>query len=280
MTNSFDRSHKDKQYFIDGSTYNCPFCGRRHVRYSVSKTGSYDISNSKTVYYYLVCCDDCEKTSLHLRKYDLVIHQRGTAYGGGYNFAFPLQERKNVQPSDTRTSEYTPRVSILDEKGNPKELDDIFFYHDPSAFFTIDDRIPQSIREALSEACGCLKANYLTGASGCLRKSIYKFLQHQKIPEKDETTPKIAYDKRIDALKKKYPKIERDLFNNLKSVHGLTSQEVHENDWQDFDSPKLHFLLEITKEILMEIYVLPDEKQKRNEALLKLRSEAKFIEEQ
>lgn len=124
------------------------------------------------------------------------------------------------------------------------------------------------------------KTNYLTGASACLRKSIYKLLQHQAIPEKDQTIDKIDYDKRIDALKKKYPKIDSDLFNNLKAVHALTSQEVHENDWEDFDSPKLRFLLAITKEILIEIYVVPDERRKRSIELLKLKSEAKFVEPQ
>ncbi|MCD6045610.1 MAG: hypothetical protein K0R48_773 [Gammaproteobacteria bacterium] len=277
MTNSFDRSHKDKQYFINGSAYNCPFCGRRHVSYSVSNTGSFDVSNTKTVYYYWVCCDDddCGKTSFHLSKYDLVIHQRGAEYGGGHKFAFPPQERKNVQSSDTRTSKYTPRVSILDKKGNPKELDDIFFYHQPSAFFTIDDRIPSSIREPLSQACDCLKSNFLTGASACLRKSIYKFLQEQNIPEKNESGF-IKSDERIETLKKQQPQIKDTLFNKLKSIHTLTSQELHENDWEDFDAHTLRFLLEITRRILTEIYVFPDEERKENEKLSELENKAKI----
>ncbi len=276
MTNSFDRSHKDKKYFINGSTYNCPFCDRNHVKCSVSETGSYNASNTKTVYYYLVCCDDCGNISFHLSNYELITHKRGTAYGGGSNFAFPPQERKNIHSSDGKTIEYGRSVPILDEKGNPKELDDVFFYHQPSVSFTIDERIPTSIRKPLSEACDCLKSNFLTGASACLRKSIYKLLQHQKIPEKDKT----GYDKRIDALKEKYSKIDSGLFDNLKAVHGLTSQEVHENDWQDFDAHTLRFLLEITKEVLIEIYVVPDEKQKRNIEFLTLKSRAKVVEQQ
>ena len=108
-----------------------------------------------------------------------------------------------------------------------------FFTINPTGFFTIDDRIPIAIREPLSEAENCLKSNFLTGASAGLRKSIYKLLQHENIKER------LKHDKRVDLLKKKYPKIDAPLLNTLKKVHVLTSQELHENDWQDFDSHTL-----------------------------------------
>ena len=66
MTNSFDRSHKDKQYFIDGSTYNCPFCNRRNVKYTVADRGSYNKSNTKNVFFYVIQCTDCKKASFRL----------------------------------------------------------------------------------------------------------------------------------------------------------------------------------------------------------------------
>ncbi len=265
MTNHFDHSHRDKQYFIDGSIYNCPFCGRRQISYSVGPCGTFDESNTKTTYYYLVRCNYCKKISLHLSKLNLVVVYKNTqvrCWDG--EFTFPPEEKKDIN--------YAKGTPILNEKGNVKELDELFFYHTPNASFTLDERIDRVIREPLSEAYDCLHSNFLTGASACLRKSIYKFLQHEKIPEN-------KHDVRIEVLKKKYPAIDSDLFNRLKAVHTLTSQELHENDWQDFDAHALRFLLEITKDILIAMYVAPYEKQKRNAELSKLQSKAKFVEQ-
>lgn len=107
MINSFDRSHKDKQYFINGSTYNCPFCCRGHVSYSVSGSSFFNVSNTKTIYFYLVCCgdDDCKKVSFHLSEYDLARCRQG-------GFSFPPARKVPYRPA-----EHTP---ILDERGNPK----------------------------------------------------------------------------------------------------------------------------------------------------------------
>src|SRR5258708_5505734 len=77
MSTNFDLSHKDKQYFIDSTTYNCPFCKRRNIKYYVSGTGSYNSSNTKITYFYLIECTDCNKYSFHLSNHNLqVFHLR------------------------------------------------------------------------------------------------------------------------------------------------------------------------------------------------------------
>ena len=164
---------------------------------------------------------------------------------------------------------------ILDKEGNIiTELDDAFFYHSPSESFTIDQRIPGKIKEPLAEAQQRLKNNFLTGASGCLRKAIYKMLQDQKIPERDDAQNFLKYEERIEHLKKQTPRVDEDLINYLKAIHILTSTELHENDWEDYDAPNLRFLIEITKDVLYEIYVLPDEKNKRREQISELKIKA------
>ena len=52
---------------------------------------------------------------------------------------------------------------------NDINIDENIFYSVPSSFFTIDSRVPKEIRELISEAEGCVKMNYLTGASACTR---------------------------------------------------------------------------------------------------------------
>jgi hypothetical protein len=273
MANNFDRSHKDKKYFINGSTYNCPFCNRGSMNYFIEETTSYDSSNTNKTYIYLIRCgdDDCSKISLHLSKYYLMARDN--------KFCMPI---KHITDPDRYSLDAMFRnfnsgivKDILDKEGNIiTELDDAFFYHSPSESFTIDQRIPNKIKEPLAEAQQCLKNNFLTGASGCLRKAIYKMLQDQKIPERDEGQNLLKYEERIEHLKKQTPRVDEDLINYLKAIHILTSTELHENDWEDYDAPNLRFLIEITKDVLYEIYVLPDEKNKRREQISELKIKA------
>lgn len=37
-----DQSHLDLKYFIDDEIYNCAFCNRRHVSYTVESVFSFD----------------------------------------------------------------------------------------------------------------------------------------------------------------------------------------------------------------------------------------------
>jgi len=263
----FDQSHKDSKYFICNRVYNCPFCNRRNVSYRITDTGCFDSTNEKSVYFYIVTCgdEDCRKRSLHLSKYDIAIEHSGHTQ----RFVLPPQ----VDSSPGRNRAY---VDILDEDNNViTELDNVFYHHEPSSFFTIDARVPISIRKPLSESYNSLKSNLITGASAGLRKAIYKLLQTQNIPEVNPEGGFYSHDQRVELLKEKHPSIEPDSFDELKAVHSLTSQELHENDWEDFNVSTLRFLIEITKEILNNLYIIPDEKNKRKQVIAKLKTKAK-----
>ena len=259
MTVPQDLSHKDRKYFIDHTTYNCPFCRRRNVSYALIVSGDYyDASYNKKVFYYIMECqeNECEKRSLHLSNYNL----RATRYNdyGHARFIFPLVREDNKKAIE-----------------DPNDLDKAFFYHCPTSFFAIDDRVPKSIRKFISEAEGCLSSDFLTGSSACLRKAIYKLLQHEKISEKEGS--KLLYlNDRIDLLEKKYPYVDHGLFENFKKINALASKELHENDWCDFNSHQLRFLIETTMDLLYEIYVVPDEKSKRNQILSDLAQKAEI----
>lgn len=258
MQQTYDQSHKDTQYFLDNDTYNCPFCNRKNITYSIVDDGCgfYNPTNTKKTYYYTVECGDeaCGKISFHLSRYDLETYQ-----AGNYTRRFLSPQAPNYR----------------DASHKMKSLDELFFYHDPSAYFNIDSRIPESIREPLHEADACRRNNFLTGASACLRKAIYKLLQQHNISEKDDAGKNISYVDRIDLLKANLPQIS-ELLDDLKNIHALTSQELHENDWRDLDSNTVIFLIHIMNNILHEIYIVPDNNRKKKEALRKLREKAKI----
>jgi len=252
-----DLSFKDKKYFIDGATYNCPFCNRKNVKFAITSIESFSWSSNRLVFLFIVQCseNECEKRSFHLSNFHLATY---IPYLKNYRiFRYPTE----ISGEDSR------------DLSNKKDIDAQFFFHQPTSFFTVDPRIPHEIREPLSECENCRKSSFLTGASACLRKSIYKLLKLQKIPEKNGDLF-IPYEERIDKLRDQFPKIERDYFSDLKIVHGLTSQELHENDWGDFDSKTLLFLQEVTQQVLYEIYVLPDESKQRKSIIDELKERA------
>lgn len=263
-----DQSHKDMKYFINDKVYNCPFCNRRNVSYYVTDHGSFNSSNNKTVYFYVVTCtdDDC-KDSFHLSAHNIALvhsHHRS------YRFHFSPEHGR---PTANIEDEYE---DILDKDGKPiSELDDLFYYNEPSSFFTIDERVPATIRKPLSESYNSLKNNLITGSSAGLRKAIYKLLQHEGIPDTNDAGDFHSHDNRIELLKQKYSQIDSELLDELKAIHILTSQELHENDWEDFDGPTIRFLIEVIKEVLQHLYILPDETEKRRLELSSLKSKAK-----
>ncbi len=118
---------------------------------------------------------------------------------------------------------------------------------------------------------------YLVGASGCLRKAIYELLELQSIPktEKDSKTGKeinLTYKERIKKLKDKFEakNIDPDYFDILAGIQGMTSDALHEGAWESFDSPNLQLIIETTKEILYEIYVLPEKRKDKKIDIKKL----------
>lgn len=263
------------KYFINDKVYNCPFCNRRHVSYSVTDYGSFNSSNSKTVYFYVVTCsdDDCRKDSFHLSAHNIAL--KHSSYARSSNFYFSPEHGTPTANQKAEDGKLI-YVDILDHVGNPiSELDDLFYYNEPSSFFTIDERVPVSIRKPLSESYNSLKNNLITGASAGLRKAIYKLLQHEGIPDTNNAGDFHSHDHRIELLKQQQSEVDSALLDELKAIHTLTSQELHENDWEDFDGPTIRFLIEVIKEVLQHLYIIPDEKEKRRLELRSLKSKAK-----
>lgn len=159
---------------------------------------------------------------------------------------------------------------------NDVDLDAAFFYSVPTSFFVVDARIPKVIRELITEAEGCSKLNYLTGASACTRKAIYELLALQKT-----TGPN--YDDKIKDLASKHLSVDSELFEILGHIKDMTSDHVHEQSWIAWDSKHLQLFLGAFKAVLHEIYVVPDEKRNRADSVRALKAQlgkAKAVGEQ
>ncbi|HVS27666.1 MAG TPA: hypothetical protein VHE58_10325 [Burkholderiales bacterium] len=146
------------------------------------------------------------------------------------------------------------------------DLDKAFFYSVPTSFFVVDSRIPRVIRELITEAEGCAKMNYLTGASACTRKAIYELLSLQKAEGAN-------YDDKIKYVASKHPAVDAELFEILGHIKDMTSDHVHEQSWIAWDSKHLQLFLETFKAVLHEIYVVPDEKKSRADSVRALREQ-------
>ena len=232
-----DQSYLDQKYFIDNSIYNCPYCNRRHVTYYVAEHIYFDWSKEKDCEVWFVKCGSCRKTSMHLTFEDL-------------------------QSDEIHKARLTNRT----------DLDSKFFYSVPTSFFVVDTRIPNIIRELITEAEGCVKMNFLTGASACCRKAIYELTVKEEAEGKD-------YEERIKFLKNKFPSVDSDLFDILCHIKDMTSDKIHEQSWDKWDAKYLTMFLQTLKAILHDIYVVPDEKKNRSYAvkdlLQKLRGKQK-----
>ncbi|MFA7681458.1 MAG: hypothetical protein WCX61_00335 [Candidatus Peribacteraceae bacterium] len=142
-----DQSELDRKYFIDGRVYNCPFCNRRNVLYTVETTLAFEWDDEDTRHLTIISCQSCRKRSLHLSKTEVFYRSDGYQVYADYT----------------------------------EDIDSHIFYSVPTSFFTIDKRIPKIIRELVTEAEGSLKMNFLTGASSCARKAIYELLVKEEI---------------------------------------------------------------------------------------------------
>lgn len=147
-----------------------------------------------------------------------------------------------------------------------EDIDSKLFYSVPTSFFVLDNRINSTIRELITEAEGCLNMNFLTGASACMRKAIYELLVLEKIEGEH-------YEERIKTLKSKYSTVDPDLFDILASIQDMTSDKIHEQSWDKWDSGHLKFIIETLKSVLYDIYVIPADKLKRSLHIKKLRED-------
>ena len=236
-----DQSHLDERYFVDETVYNCPFCNRRHVSYSIYGEQQFDWTQDKKCYVYFVRCHSCKNRSMHLSYEILDTHSNN--YDRRPNWRF--------------TSSWRFKFS---------DIDDFFFYSVPTSFFVLDQRIPKILRELLTEAEGCLKSNFLTGASACARKIVYEMTSTEKFDGN-------SYENRIKSLKKKYPTVEQTYFDTLLTIQQVTSSKVHENSYDGWNSGHLRLILASIREMLHEIHVVPALREDKRKSLLKLKEE-------
>jgi hypothetical protein len=229
-----DMSYLDQKYFVTLDTYNCPFCNRRHVRFTLLSAYEFNWSTDKVCYVYFVGCHSCKKVSMHL-SYEKLHFQRN--------------DKSVYFDSDS-------------------DLDDFIFYSVPKSFFILDKRIPSIIRELITEAEGCLKMNFLTGSSACVRKAIYEICRIEKATGSD-------YESKIKSLKGKYPLIDSMLFDSLASIQGMTSDKIHEQSWDKWESIHIRFIIALLKNIIEEIYVEPEIKKDKYKILQELKSSIK-----
>lgn len=238
-----DQSHLDAQYFVDDHVYNCPFCNRRHVAYHIYDYASFDWTDKKKCTCIFVACDSCGRKSMHLSYSPPKLQHLGN-YGGNNRYRFSEQ----------------------DKAAPPRVLDDAFFFSVPTSFFSLDDRIPRVLRELLIEAQGCLKSNFLTGASACARKLVYE-LAVSSGGSGDN------YEDRIKSLKAVYSAVDPTFFDTLLTIQQVTSTKVHENSYDGWEAKHLRVILAALSESLHEIYVVPALRQDRRRAVLALKDE-------
>lgn len=233
-----DDSHLDNKYFIDKYVYNCPFCNRRNVSYFLNnKPHSFDWTPEKKCYIYFAVCNSCGHESMHLSFEEIAVFCTDSIRMGKYEFDIAKGE----------------------------ELDDKFFYSVPTSFFSLDKRIPKILRELITEAEGCLKSNFLTGASACARKIVYELAILQKAEG-------INYDERVKSLKKIRSDIEEDYFDTLLTTQQITSEKVHEQSYDGWQSKHLRLILSTLIELLNIIYVIPEIRKEKRKSILSLKN--------
>jgi len=229
-----DSSQLDNKYFIDQYVYNCPFCKRGNVTYHVENRKTFDWTDKKLCYVYIAKCESCSNRSMHLSFKDIDYHGLGYANKNRFNI----------------------------EEG--EDLDSKFFYSVPTSFFALDKRIPKVLRLLFIEAEGCLKSNYLTGASVCVRKIIYELAILENATGGN-------YDERIKSLKEIRTDVEPEYFDTLLTIQQLTSDKVHEDSYDGWENSHLKLLLSTLGEILTLMYVIPELRKEKRLAILDLK---------
>lgn len=238
-----DHSHLDKRYFVDNAIYNCPFCNRRHVAYSIYNIRYFDWTDEKKCQCFLVACHSCGGRSMHLTFNDIKCHR-----------------------IEDVNREVRWRFGGLDDVDMGEFLDNSFFYSVPTSFFSLDNRVPRILRDLLVEAEGCHKSNYLTGASACARKIIYE-LGILSGATGDN------YEDRIKSLKEIHKEVEPSFFDTLLTIQQVTSTKVHENSYDGWEAKHLRIILAAIAEVLNEVYVVPALREDRRKAILSLKDE-------
>ena len=69
-----------------------------------------------------------------------------------------------------------------------------------------------------------------------------------------------------------HPESDPELFNILGSIQEMTSDKIHEQSWDKWDSRNLQLIIGTLKTILYDIYVDPKIKEDRLKAIKELRT--------
>jgi hypothetical protein len=205
-----DHSDLDNRYFIDEHVYNCPFCNRRNVAYEIDTWALFDWTADKRCYLYVVKCSSCRNRSMHLSFREIELQHFANDQRGNKRYRFKISDGE--------------------------DLDACFFYSVPTSFFVLDERIPQILRKLMTEAEGCLKSNFLTGASACARKMIYELSSLQGGEGNN-------YEDRLKSLKTKLPDVDPTFFDTLLSIQQATSSGVHEQSYDGWKAGHLRLIL-------------------------------------
>ena len=118
----------------------------------------------------------------------------------------------------------------------------------------------------MTEAEGCLKSNFLTGASACARKIVYELARIEGAEGNN-------YDQRIKSLKKVRPDVDKEFFDTLLTIQQVTSDKVHEESYDKWEAKHLRLILSTLKEILDGMYVLPELRKEKRKSILDLKTE-------
>ena len=118
----------------------------------------------------------------------------------------------------------------------------------------------------MTEAEGCLKGNFLTGASACARKMVYELAVLEKA-EGDK------YEDRLKSLKEKRKDVEEEYFDTLLTIQQVTSQKVHEESYDGWEAKHLRLILSTLSEILGLMYVIPELRKEKRKSILSLKED-------
>jgi hypothetical protein len=80
-----------------------------------------------------------------------------------------------------------------------------------------------------------------------------------------------SYDDRIRSLKQKRPDVEPEYFDTLLTIQQLTSDKVHEGSLDGWEGKHLKMILSTLQEILTLMYVIPEIRKEKREAILSLK---------
>ena len=263
-----NNSDLNNKYFIDDKAFNCPFCGLRNAAYTILAILEHDLSTTKKGKIIFVKCNRCGKISVHFAPYEILTSRWENTKIGIYAF-YALRSSESISFHSSKN----------DDSPFDVDLDSKIYHSIPSSFFTMDERIPKKMRQLFDEAQECKKANLKTGASACLRKLIYTLLSDQlnkKAGKENVSLKDLGYGNYPDCIKA-FKECCPDLtvfIEPLEDITGITSDQVHENSWDEISSKDIEICLASIKDLLEELYVQPALLKERREAILKMKEEA------